>query len=112
MNENFSKMRAFCTKHKKEIAITAVAGVVCVACIGITKKKLANSSSFSTVLKWIHESDDDTIGMLHEKSNPKHVVYTINNIKLEKIGVFGEELTKRMGIKPDTKISALVEVTN
>lgn len=112
MNENFSKMRAFFTKHKKEIAITAVAGVVCVACIGITKKKLANITSFDDVLKWAHKCDNDDIGVLRQKGNPKHMVYTKNNIKLEEIGVFGKELTKRVGIKPDTKISALVEVTN
>lgn len=112
MNEKLSKMRAFCKRHKKEIAITAVAGVVCVACIGITKKKLANITSFDDILDVVHKNSNDKIGVFREKGNHQHKVYAINNIKLEEIGVFCEDLVKHVGIKPDTKISALVEVTD
>lgn len=109
MGKKFEKVKAFCKKYEKYIAIGAVAGV-CGTAGFMVAKKMYKGTLLTDVLKSAYDNAGKVVSFT-QRGNENHTVYVTNGLKLDEITKLTDYLTEKAELKPNTRITAMVEVT-
>ena len=112
---NKKKVKEFVKKHKKAIALSAIAGVSGGVIFAITKKKPKIDKVVEKVVdKWTDvDSSVIEMGKIEQcDTNGKWIDVVVNDINVSDLGKFGEELTKLEGVESETGVSAIISLSD
>lgn len=113
MNENVSKMRVFCKKHRKEIAIASIGLAATVAAIVMTKKITGHNSKKNPIVVDMVKSYTTNFGAEIEEYPDTNGAraFAAHYLTVEDLAKFGDELVK-IGAKPEARIWSMVEMSS
>ena len=112
MGKKIEKVKAFCKEHKKEIAVAVgVGGVIVGGTAGfMVAKKLYKGTLLNDVLESAYRNAGKVVSFT-QRGHENHTVYVTNGLKLDEITKLTDYLTEKAELKPNTRITAMVEVT-
>ena len=112
MGKKIEKVKAFCKEHKKEIAVAVgVGGVIVGGTAGfMVAKKMYKGTLLTDVLKSAYDNAGKVVSFT-QKKHENHIVYATNGLKLNEVAKLADYLMENAELKPNTRITAMVEVT-
>ena len=107
MGKKIEKVKAFCKEHKKEIAVAVGVGG---AAGFMVAKKMYKGTLLTDVLKSAYDNAGKVVSFT-QKKHENHIVYATNGLKLNEVAKLADYLMEKAELKPNTRITAMVEVT-